>query len=136
MSRWTSPMNFSLVVVACLQVFVSVVPSMATPLPLPLALMMSDYSPSFIPANHSFPDLFMTWREVGLGSSLPSHQRRDFGSYNNLLALYNAAKSHAHNLSQSALLLMLLALLIRLKRDSPLNLHLSTPMTAIFRAIS
>jgi hypothetical protein len=127
-------MKFSLVVVACLQVFVSVAPSMATPLPLPLALMMADYSPSFIPANHSFPDLFMTWREIGLGS-LPSHRRRDLESYSNLLALYNAAKSHAHSLSQSALPLMPLALLIHFQRDSPLNHHLLPPMTAIFRAI-
>ena len=91
-------MDFYLVV-TCLQIFVSVVPSSATPLPLPLALLMADYSPSFIPANNSFSDLLMTWRDFGLGSSLPSHQERDLESFHNLLTLYNAAKPHAHNLS-------------------------------------
>jgi hypothetical protein len=92
------PAYILLRILTCLEILSSVVPSVANPLPMPLALMLADYSPSFIAVNRSIANVRS--RRAAVPSYLAlSGRPRDADSFSDLLSFYNAANAHANNLS-------------------------------------
>ncbi len=92
------PAYILLRILTCLEIMTSVVPSVANPLPMPLALMMADYSPSLISVNRSITNI-RSRRAAGPSYLVPSGRPRDVASLSDLLRFYNGANSHANDLS-------------------------------------
>lgn len=99
----SAPVHF--LFITCLGILTSIVPSVANPLPMPLALMMADYSPGLNALNRSIANIGS--RRDAVRSYSPFGRPRDVASLSDLLNYYDAASSHANDLSQSCLLFIL-----------------------------